>query len=186
MPESSTNNFNPACDQGEDPHKAVEQPLVKGSPRKVRQFLPVTIQKSKLKSCSQTLQMLKGRQIPYSFREATFPWQPGSSHLQQRCITLVSCAPWNAKAEQPLCHQPCLCDLRDPFQPELLLPYFRAANLLCLYTCKICTGTLLRHKTSPWLCRMRCITAAWGSHNTICSTSFTTHIKFFSAHRTQN
>lgn len=42
-----------------------------------------------------------------------------------------------------------LCDLRDPFQPELLLPYFRAADLLCLYRCKICTGTLLRHEASP-------------------------------------
>lgn len=42
-----------------------------------------------------------------------------------------------------------LCDLTDSFQPELLLRYFRAANLLCLYICKICTGTLVRHEASP-------------------------------------
>lgn len=36
VPESSTNNSKPACNKGEDPRKAVEESLMKGSPGKAR------------------------------------------------------------------------------------------------------------------------------------------------------
>lgn len=83
----------------------------------MRQFLAVTMQKSKLQSCSQTLQMLKGRQqCPAAPLQAVLPAMPEQSSPSAISPALDG-----------------LGDPRDPFQPELLLPHCRAANLLCLH-----------------------------------------------------
>lgn len=115
VPESSTNNSNAACEQGEDPHKAVEQPQegeavsASDNPEIKSQVLQSDTPNAKRQKSTLSERL----HLPGSLAPVT----------PVTCSTLVSCAPWNAKAIKPSAFSPALdglSDLRDPFQHQLV------------------------------------------------------------------
>lgn len=90
VPSSITDNLDIINNKGEDPGKAVEESLEKGSAEKSRQFLLVAIQENQTLSSAVRHSNVKAqREISYILTEAMSPQQPGYSHPQPGRSTLV-------------------------------------------------------------------------------------------------